>query len=467
MEINRKIFKHDIDIGKIPPQNIQSEEAVLGAILLEDDAYNKISNLLASKMFYKEEHKEIFLTIISLINQDKPIDLIIVTEELKKRKKLEEIGGAFYITNLTNGIGSSANIEYHARIIVEKYMLREVIRICSDSVNDAYEEKDPFNLIDYVQDEVSKLDIDYLENFFEDAFEAAIDEIISKKSEEVIRYYKTGFKRFDDIVHIDFNRIMYIISGTKMGKTKFVINIVKRLLLAYTNLGVYWHTYEMPAKDIVHNMISEEMFLTINQLQSIDYDLSDKQIEGIKNCSTKYKNFDIKFEQQPQDIGSIKKQFTKFAKQMKAKGKKPILIIDNRKLMTRTKRTLVDDDDYVAKELVKLRDKTNGLIIILHHLKKSYLETLTAEQAYRPSLEYAYGGTALSDFANQVILLNKTDMFDDLVEQEKKIRPDMSDSTGHFIEKLLIVDIAINRNGKNGIVRFFHELGYDKFTEWK
>nr|MDQ3073446.1 replicative DNA helicase [Bacteroidota bacterium] len=143
------------DFGKLQPQAIEIEEAVLGALMLERDAITTVLDILESDSFYRDEHKEIYAAIRALFEKSQPIDLLTVTNELRTRGKLEFIGGAFYISELTNRVGSAANIEYHARIIAQKYILRKLIEISSNIQTDAFEETtDVFDLLDRTEQEL-------------------------------------------------------------------------------------------------------------------------------------------------------------------------------------------------------------------------------------------------------------------------------------------------------------------------
>jgi len=120
------------DIGKLPPQARELEEAVLGALMLEKDAYFVISDILKPESFYDPSHQMIFGAVQNLAIQQKPIDVLTVVEELKKRGELESVGGAAYIAELTEKVASSAHIEYHARIIAQKYLARQLISFSSE-----------------------------------------------------------------------------------------------------------------------------------------------------------------------------------------------------------------------------------------------------------------------------------------------------------------------------------------------
>ncbi|HSH67731.1 MAG TPA: DnaB-like helicase N-terminal domain-containing protein, partial [Bacteroidia bacterium] len=138
-----------LDNGKIQPQAVELEEAVLGALMLEKDALTNVIDILKSESFYKESNSRIFGAIERLFTRSEPVDILTVTQELKKTGELDLVGGAYYITQLTNRVASAANAEFHARIVAQKYIQRELIRISTKTINDAYEEgSDVFDLLD-------------------------------------------------------------------------------------------------------------------------------------------------------------------------------------------------------------------------------------------------------------------------------------------------------------------------------
>src|SRR6185503_2946892 len=136
-------------LGKLPPQAVDLEEAVLGALMLEKDALASVIDILKPEVFYKDNHQKIFTAIKQLFEKSQPVDILTVTAELRKLGELEMIGGAYYITELTNRVASAANIEFHSRIIIQKYIQRELIRISTEVVQMAYEDTtDVLDLLD-------------------------------------------------------------------------------------------------------------------------------------------------------------------------------------------------------------------------------------------------------------------------------------------------------------------------------
>src|SRR6195952_384071 len=136
-------------LGKLPPQAIDLEEAVLGALMLEKDALSSVIDILKPDVFYKDNHQKIFQAIRTLFEKTSPVNILTVTSQLRATGELEMIGGAYYITELTNRVASAANIEYHSRIIIQKFIQRELIRISTEVIQSAYEDTtDVLDLLD-------------------------------------------------------------------------------------------------------------------------------------------------------------------------------------------------------------------------------------------------------------------------------------------------------------------------------
>ena len=129
------------EFGKLPPQAPELEEAVLGAIMIEKDAYSLISEILKPECFYKVAHQKIFEAIMTLAMLQEPVDMHTVTEQLRKMGTIDDVGGPYYITLLTAKVSSAAHLEYHARIIVQKFLARELIRISTEIQTKAFDDK--------------------------------------------------------------------------------------------------------------------------------------------------------------------------------------------------------------------------------------------------------------------------------------------------------------------------------------
>src|SRR5438128_1757410 len=154
--------------GKIPPQAKDLEEAVLGAIMLEKSAFDTVAEILKPDCFYVEANQRIYRAMQGLQQKNSPIDLLTVVEELKFREEIDLVGGPYYVTRLTNAVVSSANIEAHSRIILQKFIQRELIRISGEIIGDAYEDStDVFELLDEAESKLFEITNNHLRKNFD------------------------------------------------------------------------------------------------------------------------------------------------------------------------------------------------------------------------------------------------------------------------------------------------------------
>ena len=155
-------------LGKLPPQAVDIEEVVLGALMLEQHALSSVIDILKVESFYKEAHQNIFEAIVQLFNNSDPVDIKTVVHQLRKNGKLELVGGSYYVSDLTTRVNSAANIEYHARIISEQSIKRQLIRISSELVTDAYEDTtDVFQLLDRTEQALFQVSESHIRKYYD------------------------------------------------------------------------------------------------------------------------------------------------------------------------------------------------------------------------------------------------------------------------------------------------------------
>src|SRR5580704_8073289 len=192
--------------GKVPPQAKELEEAVLGAIMLEKSAFDTVVEILKPECFYLEGHQRIYRSMQSLAQKSQPIDIFTVVEELKTRMELDIVGGAYYVTKLTNSVVSSANIETHARIILQKFIQRELIRVSGEIIGDAYEDStDVFDLLDDAESKLFGITNNHLRKNF-DSIDTVLVKTIQRiedlrnKNEDVTGV-PTGYPSLDHVTY--------------------------------------------------------------------------------------------------------------------------------------------------------------------------------------------------------------------------------------------------------------------------
>ena len=220
-------------LGKLQPQALDLEEAVLGALMLEKDALSSVIDVLKPEVFYEVKHQKIFNAISVLFEKTSPVDILTVTAQLRQQGELEMIGGAYYITELTNRVASAANIEYHSRIIIQKYIQRELIRISTDVINSAYEDtSDVLDLLDKAEKnlfEIAQNNLRRDSRKMDDLMHEALRDIESlKDKKDGLTGVASGFTDLDRMTSgWQKSDLVIIAARPAMGKTAFVLSCAR------------------------------------------------------------------------------------------------------------------------------------------------------------------------------------------------------------------------------------------------
>src|SRR5919112_2516722 len=259
--------------GKVPPQAKELEEAVLGAIMLEKSAFDNVIEILKPECFYVDAHQRIFKTFQSLAQKSLPIDILTVVEELKMREELDMVGGPYAITKLTNVVVSTANIEAHARIILQKFIQRELIRISGEIIGDAYEDStDVFDLLDQAESKIYEVTSNHLKNNYE-----SIDSVLVKtiqriedlrhKNEDVTGV-PSGFVSLDKVTYGWQNTDLIILAARPaVGKTAFALNLARNAALNPSKpTPVAFFSLEMSAGQLVQRILSAESEIWLEKI---------------------------------------------------------------------------------------------------------------------------------------------------------------------------------------------------------
>ena len=262
----------NIELGKLPPQALDLEESVLGALMLEKEALTNIIDILKPENFYKDAHKEIYQAIIDLFNNSQPIDLLTVTNQLKKNGTLDIVGGSYYVTKLTTRVNSASNIEFHSRIILEQSIKRELINISSKVQKDAYEDTiDVFDLLDQTEQSLFDVSESHIRKNYkkvQNLMKEAIDELETKKEKkDGITGVPSGFIDLDTITSGWQPSDLVIVAGRpSMGKTAFVLSLIRNASIDH-NLPMGIFSLEMSSLQLVNRLISSEAELDSDKIR--------------------------------------------------------------------------------------------------------------------------------------------------------------------------------------------------------
>ncbi|HAP00645.1 MAG TPA: replicative DNA helicase [Bacteroidetes bacterium] len=258
--------------GRVQPQARDLEEAVLGAMMLEKDAVALVIDILKPESFYVEAHQLIFKAIHNLFNKSQPVDILTVTEELRKQGDIEKVGGAFAVAELTNRVGSAANVEYHARIISQKYIQRELIRISSLIIKDSYEDTtDVLELLDKAEKNIYEITDKNLRrnyNKISDLVTKAVKQLQSLMEKEIdVTGVPSGFTELDRITG-GWQKSDLIIMAARpgMGKTAFVLSLARNAAVDFKK-PIAFFSLEMSDLQLTQRLISSETMIPSDKLR--------------------------------------------------------------------------------------------------------------------------------------------------------------------------------------------------------
>ncbi|MFO8055361.1 MAG: replicative DNA helicase [Bacteroidales bacterium] len=277
--------------GKVPPQAVDMEQAVLGAMMLEKEAVNQAIDILKPEMFYKEVHNKIYKAIQQLFSKAEPIDILTVTNELKSQGELDIVGGPYYISQLTNRVASSANVEFHARIISQKFIQRELIRISSQIITDAFEDTtDVFDLLDRAEQNLFSVSEENLRRSSESMqtlIAAAISNIEEAgRQEGHVSGVPSGFTQLDRLTSgWQKSDLVVLAARPGMGKTAFVLSMARNMSVDH-QIPVAFFSLEMSALQLVTRLISSETELEAEklkkgQLEKFEYEQLNSKVNSL------------------------------------------------------------------------------------------------------------------------------------------------------------------------------------------
>ncbi len=267
-----KIDITGLELGKTPPQAVDVEEAVLGALLLEPSAVTDVMDILIADCFYKPAHRMIFKAISALASRHDPVDIFTVAEELKKNNELDEAGGAYYLSQLSMRIGAAAHIDYHVKILLQKYIQRELINISYEIQKDAYDDSMPVDdLLDNSQQKLFTLadrNMKRETQTIHDVLNAAIDELQEVQfREDGLSGVPSGYTGIDRVtLGWQPSDMIIIAARPSMGKTAFVLTMARNMAVDH-KIPVALFSLEMSSIQLVKRLMISETGLSGDKIK--------------------------------------------------------------------------------------------------------------------------------------------------------------------------------------------------------
>lgn len=448
--------------GKVPPQAKDLEEAVLGAVMLEKSAFDTVVEILKPECFYVEAHQRIFKAMQSLANKSQPIDILTVAEELRFKEELEMIGGAYYVTKLTNAVVSSANIETHARIILQKFIQRELIRISGEIIGDAYEDStDVFDLLDDAESKLFEITNNHLRKNF-DTIDSVLVKTIQRiedlrhKNEDVTGV-PSGFTALDRVTYGWQNTDLIILAARPaVGKTAFALNLARNAVMhpgRQTPVALF--SLEMSAGQLVQRILSAESEIWLEKIargKLEEHEMKQLYARGIQRLAQAPLYID--------DTPALN-IFELRAKCRRLKNKHDIglIIIDYLQLMSGTGENRNGNREQeisnISRNLKALAKELNVPIIALSQLSRAVETRGLKDGSKTPQLSDLRESGAIEQDADMVIFLSRPEYYDITTNAE-----------GENIKGLTEVKIAKHRNGTLETIKLKALLHIQKFTSW-
>lgn len=443
-------FHFFMNTDRLPPQNIEAEMAVLGAMLLDKDAIGIAIEKLSSDSFYSDIHKKLFTHIVSLYDENKPVDLLTLTERLRNRNELESVGGASYIASILNSVPTAANIEHYIRIVREKAILRKLIDVSSDIIAQCYENPED---VPQILDTAEKRIFDISQHRADEGI-SSFRELVQDSIETVEKLYQhkslvtgipTGFTDFDKMTSgLQPSDFIVFAGRPSMGKTSFALNIAEHVALQ-EKLPLAIFSLEMSKSQLVLRMLCSYARVNLHKVRTGF--LGESDFPRLVGAASELSNAPIFIDDTP---GISIMELRAKARRLKTKHDIKLIIVDYLQLMQSVSRRAENRQQEIAEISMAFKGLARELgvpIIVLSQLNRA----VEGRETHRPQLSDLRESGAIEQDADVVVLLLRKEYYDP------------TDSPG-----VADVIIAKQRNGPTGDIklRFFSEFTrFENYTE--
>ena len=445
--------------GKVPPQAKDLEEAVLGAIMLEKSAFDTVVEILKPECFYVEANQRIYRAMQGLQLKNSPIDLLTVVEELKFREELDLVGGPYYVTRLTNSVVSSANIEAHSRIILQKFIQRELIRISGEIIGDAYEDStDVFDLLDDAEGKLFEITNNHLRKDY-----TSIENVLVKTIQRIedlrtrqddITGCPTGFKTLDRLTYgWQATDLIVLAARPSVGKTAFALNLARNAALHPTKpTSVAFFSLEMSAGQLVQRILSAESEIWLEKIargRLEEHEMQQLYKKGINRLSSAPIHID---DTAALNIFELRAK----CRRLKNKHNVGLIIIDYLQLMSGTGENRNSNREQeisrISRDLKGLAKELQVPIIALSQLSREVEKRKEGNKM--PQLSDLRESGAIEQDADMVMFLYRPEYYDIT-----------SNELGESNKGETHVRIAKHRNGQLETIKLKALLHIQKFIE--
>ena len=445
----------DTSFGHLQPQAIDIEKVVLGALMIDKDAFTVVSEIIKPETFYEARHQKIYEAVQSLNLQEKPVDIMTVTEELRHKGTLEDVGGPAYVVELSSQVASSAHIEYHAHILAQKFLARQLIQFASMIETDAFDET--VDVDDLMQKAEGALFEISQKNMLQDYVQ--IDTIVDQAHQLLLQASNreggltgvpSGFRKLDDITAGWQPSDLVIIAGRPaMGKTSFALSIAKNVAIDYRK-PIAFFSLEMNNVQLVNRLISNVCSIPGNKI--LNGQLTPDEWERFDSNIRKMQGAPIYVDDTPGL--SIFELRTKARRLVREHGIE-LLMIDYLQLMNANGmrfNSRQEEVSTISRSLKGLAKELNIPVLALSQLSRA-VEQRDGPEGKRPQLSDLRESGAIEQDADMVLFVHRPEYYH-ILQDEK----------GNDLHGMAQIIIAKHRKGATGDVLLNFRGEYTRFS---
>ncbi len=442
--------------ARVPPQAVELERSVLGAMLIDSEAVGKAIEQIDERAFYREAHRKIFLAMVALYEKNEPIDLYSVNEELKRRNELDEAGGSYYLAELTAGVPSAANIEYHLKIIRDKAMLRQLITVCNGIIKTAYdEEEDAEKILDRAETDILSISQYSRQKSYQWVKPVILETIhelekLHATSREGVTGVHSGYRDLDNILAGFQKSDLIVLAGRpSMGKTAFALNIARNAAVEH-NVPVGFFSLEMSNQQLVQRLLCMEAEVDSQRLRTGQ--LHESEWPKLSRRIGRLVEAPIYIDDTPaMDVLKLRAR----ARRMAAERHVGLIIVDYMQLMEGPKgmESRQQEISYISRSLKTLAKELEIPIIALSQLSRA-VESRTDR---RPTLADLRESGAIEQDADVVMFVYRPEVYN---------IPNFDDEEKTPTENMVEIIIGKHRNGPIGSVKLVFRKNIGRFENY-
>ncbi len=397
---------------RVPPHSLESEQAVLGALMLRPAAVHEVSDMLVPEMFYAKKHAILFKAILELSAKNEPVDVLSIANALKEKKELPGIGGNVYLNELMSGVPSTVNIRHYADIVYKKFILRSLIDASESIATLSYEENDmeTADILDAAEKSIfrisSKMNVKNAFVSIKQALMETIEQVVHlHENKDEVRGVATGFADFDNLTAgLQKSDLIILAARPSMGKTTFALDMVRNIALAGTPVGVF--SLEMSAQQLVQRMLSAESRVDAWSIRT-GHGLNNSHFTTLQEAASRLQKAPIYIDDQ---AGNSIVKMRAVARRLKSEHGLGLIVVDYLQLMTTSKNydNMVNQVTEISRSLKQLARELDVPVLALSQLSRA-----VESRGGKPRLSDLRDSGSIEQDADLVMFIHREDRYKD------------------------------------------------------